>query len=200
MTLVMINNFFNFIKILLLKVKYKDNLEINRNVILPKNYSLVLEKNSKIVINSGVILKENIELRSINNSKLIIGDNVKLDKNVRIIATNGKTIKIGRETRIGLGSVFNGGGNINIGNQCLISGYVYIQTSMHNHKGPGEILDNGYIYGDINIGKGSWLGVHSVIFPNVSLGDRTIVGSNAVVNKSFKSRSIIGGIPAEIIK
>ena len=53
----------------------------------------------------------------------------------------------------------------------------------------------------IRIGRGCWIGFGAVILPGTTLGDRTIVGANAVVNRSFpEGRVVIAGTPARIVK
>lgn len=184
-----------------LRIKFGDRLSIASNVYVPLSTLFIIDSSSSIEIKADCILRDYIEFRATNESQLIIQEQVKLDRFIRIIATNNSIVNIGQGCKVGQGTIFNGGGNILIGYKTLISGYVYIQTSMHNHhRKDKDIMVSGYLYGDISIGPGSWLGVHSVIFPNVSLGMRTIVGSNAVVNKSFDKDSIIGGIPAKRIK
>ena len=180
-----------------LKYKFGTRLHIARGVLVPRSTVFIIDSDSSIEICADVIIRESVELRATRNSKLLIYESVKLDRLVRIIATNSTKISIGARSKIGLGTVLNGGGNIAIGAKTLISGYVYLQTSMHDHKQDTDIIDSGYSYGDIVIGEGSWLGVHAVIFPHVTLGDRVVVGSNSVVTQSFESRSIIGGIPAK---
>ena len=54
-------------------------------------------------------------------------------------------MSIGPNTAIGLHSVFNGGDDITIGKSCLISGFVYIQTSMHKHDKGQFIKKQGFI-------------------------------------------------------
>ena len=58
-----------------------------------------------------------------------------------------------------------------------------------------------HIESKVTIGKYCWLGMNSVILPNVELGDYTIVGAGAIVTKSFKEGyCVIAGNPAKIIK
>jgi acetyltransferase-like isoleucine patch superfamily enzyme len=193
-------NFSSWLYRIGLKIKFGERLKIAPGVSIPWSTVFIIDQDSIIEIASGVIIRDFVELRSTRNSALLLSSAVKLDRSVRIIATNNKTISIGVRCRIGLGTVFNGGGNISIGEKTLVSGYVYLQTSMHDHKKDSDIIDSGYSYGDISIGKGSWIGAHAVIFPSVELGERVIVGSNAVVNQSFKSASVVGGIPAKELK
>lgn len=50
------------------------------------------------------------------------------------------------------------------------------------------------------IGNDVWIGANVVILPGVSIGDGAIVAAGAVVTKDVKPYSIVGGVPAKIIK
>jgi acetyltransferase-like isoleucine patch superfamily enzyme len=156
--------------------------------------------NGKVIIGDNVVFKERVELRSHNDAEVRIGNQVKLDREVRLLACNQSLITINEKVRIGIGTVLNGGDSITIGANSLVSGYCYLQTSMHRYEADATLLSQGYDHGKIEIGADNWLGAHVVVFPNVSLGDRCVVGSNAVVTKSFEERNVIGGIPAKNIK
>jgi acetyltransferase-like isoleucine patch superfamily enzyme len=53
----------------------------------------------------------------------------------------------------------------------------------------------------IRIGRHCWIGSGAVILPDVTLGDRTIVGANAVVRSSFPDgHVVIAGVPARVVK
>jgi acetyltransferase-like isoleucine patch superfamily enzyme len=53
----------------------------------------------------------------------------------------------------------------------------------------------------IRIGRDCWLGFGCVVLPGVVLGDRTIVGANAVVTRSFpEGHQVIAGAPARMVK
>lgn len=53
----------------------------------------------------------------------------------------------------------------------------------------------------IKIGRLCWIGVGAVILPGVTLGDRTIVGANSVVNRSFPDgHVVIAGAPARPVR
>lgn len=181
-------------------------LYANKSIRIGKDFTcdsfpeINLTQNGQIQIGDNVHLRRNVELRSHNNSTLTIGDNIRIDRGVRILAANDAKIKIGDFTRIGLYSVLNGGSSISIGKKCLISGFVYLQTSMHRHKAEGNIQDQGYDHAEIIIEDNAWLGAHVVILPGVKLESGAIVGSNAVVNKNVEANQIVGGVPAKPLK
>lgn len=114
------------------------------------------------------------------------------------VIANYKNIKIGIGTAPGLspGCYIQGGGEIYIGDYTIIAANVGIISANHDVKDITKHKDSKVI-----IGNYSWLGMNSVVLPNVILGDYTIVGAGAVVTKSFEEGyCVIAGNPAKIIK
>ncbi|MFT4662391.1 MAG: acetyltransferase-like isoleucine patch superfamily enzyme [Patiriisocius sp.] len=162
--------------------------------------TIQIDKGANLIIGDNVLFKRNVEIRSHGSAKIeFLGDN-RIDRGVRILACNESIVSIGKNSRIGLYSVLNGGDSIHLGNEVLISGYVYLQTSMHRHEGNQSIQKQGYEHSSINLQDDVWIGVHAVILPGCELGRGTIVGSNAVVTKSFPSDVVLAGIPAKVLK
>ena len=114
------------------------------------------------------------------------------------IVTYPKNIEAGIETSPGMmpGCYIQGMGKIIIGDYSQIAANVGIISSNH------DIYDTTkHLEGTVRIGKYCWVGMNSVILPNVELGDFTIVGAGSVVTKSFADGyCVIGGNPAKIIK
>jgi virginiamycin A acetyltransferase len=54
--------------------------------------------------------------------------------------------------------------------------------------------------GDIVVGNDVWIGYDALIMSGVKIGDGAIIGSRALVTKDVPPYSIVGGIPAKIIK
>lgn len=54
--------------------------------------------------------------------------------------------------------------------------------------------------GDIVIGNDVWIGFEVVILAGVKIGDGAIIGTRAVVTKDVPPYSIVGGIPAKVIR
>lgn len=54
--------------------------------------------------------------------------------------------------------------------------------------------------GDIVIGNDVWIGYDAVIMSGVHIGDGAIIGTRALVTKDVPPYSIVGGMPAKIIR
>lgn len=199
----LIHRFRKFKKILVritLKLFYTDKqFKIGSKLEATNLPTITITDNATVKIGDNVILREDVEIRAHKNSTLEIGNNCRIDRGVRILATNNSRIKISDGVRIGLYSVLNGGDSITIGNKSLVSGFVYLQTSMHNYQKEGDIQNQGFSHNEILLGSDVWVGAHATIMPGVNLGNGSIVGSNAVVTKSFEGGSIIAGVPAKIL-
>ena len=54
--------------------------------------------------------------------------------------------------------------------------------------------------GDIVISNDVWIGYEAVILAGVTIGDGAIIGTRAVVTKNVPPYTIVGGVPAKLIK
>lgn len=54
--------------------------------------------------------------------------------------------------------------------------------------------------GDIVIGNDVWIGYEAVIMSGVHIGDGAIIGTRALVTKDVPPYTIVGGVPAHIIR
>lgn len=113
------------------------------------------------------------------------------------VISNPRNIKIGIGTAPGLspGCYIQGGGKVFLGDYTIVGPNVGIISANHSLKNY-NIHDKGTVI----IGDYCWIGMNSVILPNIELGDHTIVAAGSVVTKSFEGYCVIAGSPARIIK
>ena len=52
----------------------------------------------------------------------------------------------------------------------------------------------------VTIGNDVWIGQRAMIMPGVTIGDGCIIAAGAVVTKDVPPYSIVGGVPASILK
>ncbi len=88
-------------------------------------------------------------------------------------------------------------GRIIIGKGTWIAPNVGIIASNHDLLDPDKHLEGKQVI----IGEKCWIGMNSVILPEVILGQHTVVGAGSIVTKSFpEGYCIIAGNPARKIR
>ena len=55
-------------------------------------------------------------------------------------------------------------------------------------------------YAPIHIGRNVWIGANATVLPGVTVGDGAVVAAGAVVTKDVAPNTIVGGVPAKLIK
>jgi acetyltransferase-like isoleucine patch superfamily enzyme len=56
------------------------------------------------------------------------------------------------------------------------------------------------LLGAVLIRRNAWLGAAATILPGVTVGENAVVAAGAVVHKDVAANTIVGGIPARVIK
>ena len=109
----------------------------------------------------------------------------------------GKNISLGRNLFINSGCRFQDQGGISIGDNCLIGHNVVLATLNHDLR-PEKRADMHPA--PIRIGKSVWIGANATVLPGVSIGDGAVVAAGAVVTKDVPANTIVGGVPARVIR
>ena len=112
-------------------------------------------------------------------------------------ADYGQNIKVGKNVFINSGCCFQDQGGIEIGDNVLIGQQVVIATL--NHDLIPEKRGNMYP-APVKIGNGVWIGAHATILSGVTIGNGAVIAAGAVVTKEVPANTVVGGVPAKIIK
>lgn len=56
------------------------------------------------------------------------------------------------------------------------------------------------IYGRIIVGNNVFIGINSIILPNVKIGNNVIIGAGSVVTRDIPDNSVYAGVPAKLIR
>lgn len=109
----------------------------------------------------------------------------------------GKHISIGKNVFINFDCTFLALGGITIEDDVLIGPKVSLITENHplnpQHR-------KGIIGKSIHIKKNAWIGANATILPGVIVGENAVIAAGAVVSKDVPDNTIVGGIPAKVIK
>lgn len=93
-------------------------------------------------------------------------------------------------------------GPLEIGEDVMMGPNVIIMTSSHRHD---DINTHMIFQGNtppnmVKIEDDCWMGFNVIILPGVRIGKGSIIGAGAVVTKSVPPYSVVGGVPAKVIK
>lgn len=117
-------------------------------------------------------------------------------------------VRFGRNVQINDHVHITGIKNVQIGDDVLIAGKVYISDSQHgNYSAQTEQSDPAIppadrilFAKDVAIGNRVWLGESVAVLAGVKIGEGAIIGANSVVTKDIPENTIAAGIPAKTVK
>ena len=170
-------------------------------------------------------IEKNVRLRFANHIRL--GHGVYLDENSYLHATPGgielgretivmygavlhvynfremphSGIKIGRNSLVGEYSVIRGQGGITIGDRVYTSPFTQIIAVNHIFDDPDRsFVDQGITAEGIVVEDDVWLGAGAIITDGVRVGKGAVVAAGAVVTRDVPPHTVVGGVPARILK
>lgn len=151
-------------------------------------------------------LGDRVYLSALGGSGISIGNNVGIGAYSRVVVSTslthpGQGITIGNHVGIGEYAYLGGGGGLDIGDECIIGQYFSCHPENHNSQDLRQsIRHQGVTRQGIKVGANCWIGSKVTLLDGVTIGAGCIVAAGAVVTRSFPANSVIGGVPAKIIK
>lgn len=108
-------------------------------------------------------------------------------------------VTIGDHTRIGIHNTIIG--PVCIGSHVNLAQGVVVTALNHTFSDPTQRIDQqGVSTQPVIIGDDVWIGANAVILPGVTIGRHCVVAAGAVVTKDVPDNTLVGGVPAKMIK
>jgi maltose O-acetyltransferase len=125
------------------------------------------------------------------------GRNFQLAQRVTLNFPN--CLEVGNDVYFAAGCWLHAPGGIVVEDEVQLGPYVVLITGDHSLK------DGSYRFGPgarapIRLQRGCWLAAHTTVIKGVTVGRGALVAANAVVTQDVPDFSIVGGVPARILR
>jgi acetyltransferase-like isoleucine patch superfamily enzyme len=147
----------------------------------------------------GNLVSTNGKPRVRNNGEIHIGDEVRIWSSIekcKLFTGKGGVIRIGKNSRIN-GVHIAAQKSVTIGDNCRIAPYTLIMDSDFHSVGDHFAVVEGK---PIIIEDDVWLASRVIVLKGVTIGKGAVVAAGAVVTKDVPAYTLVGGVPARIIK
>lgn len=146
-------------------------------------------RNSRHSLNRGMVIIKSGGILT------LLGD-VYVGEGTIIVIHNGGHLSIGHGTYITGDSRIEVRNVMNIGEQCAISwGVSILDDDHHDLDVPKEEEASSTL-----IGNKVWIGAHSMILKNSTIGDGSVIAAKSLVNCNVPKNTLCGGVPARVIR
>jgi len=110
-------------------------------------------------------------------------------------------VAIGAKTVMGQDCTISAYQHVSIGRECILADRVMLIDFDHGVvEVERPIRLQGIYKRDVDVGHNVWVGYGACVLRGVSIGDNSIVGTNAVVTRSAPANAVLAGVPARVIR
>ena len=147
---------------------------------------------SKVFLSSRMMILEGGRLRIGSNNLFERGADIEIRGGQLTIGSNNYFNKHVKITCLG---------RTQIGDYCLFADSVHVYDHRHRYEQLDKpVIQQGLETGSVVIGNNVWIGAKAIVLNNVTIGDNAVIGAGSVVTKDVAPNSIVGGVPAKLIR
>jgi acetyltransferase-like isoleucine patch superfamily enzyme len=136
---------------------------------------VAVEGTGQVHLGGGLLLYPGVLFETQENGTIEVGDRAVISRGVHLVAYE----------------------QISIGPDTMIGEYASVRDANHRFRTQQPIRDAGYWAAPIVIGANVWIGRGAIVLPGVRIGDRAVIGANAVVTHDVPAGAVVGGVPAQ---
>ncbi|MBS12953.1 MAG: acetyltransferase [Gemmatimonadetes bacterium] len=147
-------------------------------------------------IGSNVVFDELCEVQA--PERISIGSDVHFYRG-SYLSPCGEYIEIGSNTHFAPYCCLYG--PLKVGNNCAVAAHSVFASVGHGYARTDiPMVDQKVLKKEIVLEGDVWVGANAVITQGVTVGHSSIVGAGAVVTRDVPPYSVVGGVPAKVIR
>jgi acetyltransferase-like isoleucine patch superfamily enzyme len=110
-------------------------------------------------------------------------------------------VRIGAKSVLGQECTISAFQHVSIGRECIVADRVMLIDFDHGvveHERP--VREQGIYKRDVRVGHNVWIGYGACFLRGVTVGDNSVVGTYAVVNRDVAANAVVAGVPARVLR
>ena len=151
-------------------------VRVGRGVVVGNRCRLIVERGAAVVLGDGCQIDDGSTLAAYRTGRLVLGPGA-------FVGHHG-TLAAHRSVTVGAGT------------------YLAELVSVRDHDhAVGSPPSSGRVdVAPVEVGRDAWLGAKVTVLRGARIGDRTVVGANAVVRRDVPANTVAAGIPARVVR
>ena len=162
---------------------------------------------TNLQVGYNTIIEDGAEINCLSQQGIKLGNRVTIGKYAIIRPSNiyggpiGAGLTMGDNSNIGPYNYIGCSGKITIGNNVMLAPRVSIYAENHVFDHPDVLIrDQGVEKKDVIIEDDCWIAANSILLAGVTIGKGSVVAAGSVVTENVPPYSVVGGVPAKLIK
>lgn len=201
----------------------RGEVSVGNDAVIGPGVVLRTEKGSRIEIGIGAVIGGNSVLEVRQGQTMLFGEHSQIGVRSHIICENGISwgehsslggysfigpregraqgvLVVGRECHLHQHTFIDLCANVTLGNQVRTGPFCAFYTHNHVPKLGQLVWEQDPLFLPIIVESGTWIGHGCSVMPGVVLGHDSTVAAGAVVVKPVEPWTVVGGVPARLIK
>jgi acetyltransferase-like isoleucine patch superfamily enzyme len=133
-----------------------------------------------------------------SDARLILGDQCTVDDHTTLAAYHSGIIRLGPGSFVGHYCTIAARESVEIGAGTYLAELVSVRD--HDHAVGASPGSGAVEITPVSIGDDVWLAAKVTVLRGSRIGDRSVIGANAVVRGEIPARSVAVGIPASVVR
>jgi acetyltransferase-like isoleucine patch superfamily enzyme len=161
---------------------------------------LRLRLRGRLVTDGLAFICPGVHLEIAPGARLVLGRWSWLGDGCKVRVHEGE-VRIGAKSVLGQECTISCYQHVSVGRECIIADHVMMIDFDHGVVDVERPIRTQGIYKrDVRVGHNVWIGYGACVLRGVSVGDNSVIGTNAVVTKDVPANAVVGGVPARVLR